>query len=454
MSKKFELTEEDEKQAIEKEHYIQGLDSENIKEGASSFFDGGLFGYIGWGILAGLLIVLTLGLGTTWAICMMYRYQFRHTAYNGHRLKFKGSGLGLLGNIIKWTFFTVITLGIYGLFVPVKKAKWIISNLYYEDEEYVKGESYFDGNTLQFLGISILSFIINVLSFGLLYPFTVCIKLRWIHKHAFISKKDLEFTGSAVSLWGHYILWTVLSIVTLGIFALWIPILELKWQTKNTHIKTVIDKDYEKDKTIWLVIPLLLITTIILVFSVCRIAQSDTIKTKMKLKSMDIVSTVMTKCDREYISDNIRYDMYKDLKDKYDNKELTFDEYDEYMEKYDLYNVKNPYEKNQIDGPVGGDEQLNLTREDEYISVGGYKISCGTYTGKDALYDIENQKEIPVDIKVIVEKDGITVDGKKQKYSVSGDKISVGGVEILQATGNNKLVYLAQSCPTLEYKGK
>ena len=108
--------------------------------------------------------VLTLGLGTTWAICMMYRYQFRHTAYNGHRLKFKGSGLGLLGNIIKWTFFTVITLGIYGLFVPVKKAKWIISNLYYEDEEYVKGESYFDGNTLQFLGISILSFIINELS--------------------------------------------------------------------------------------------------------------------------------------------------------------------------------------------------------------------------------------------------------------------------------------------------
>lgn len=454
MGKKFELSEEEERKEIEKEHVIQGLEPNVETRVAESFFDGGLLGFIGWGILAWLIIVLTLGLGTTWAICMLYRYQFKHTVYNGHRLKFKGSGIGLLGNTIKWTFFTIITLGIYGIFVPVKRAKWIISNLHYEDEEFIKGESYFEGTTLQFIGLKILSFIINVLSLGLLYPFTVCMELRWINKHAVINKKKLEFTGSAVSLWGRYILWTILTIITLGIFGLWFPILELKWQTKNTHIKTIIDKEYKKDKTIWLVIPLIIITTTILGFSIYKISQSNIDSTKWELKTMDIVSVVMTKFNKEEISDNIRYKMYTNLKEKHDNKEISFDEYDNYMEKYDLYNVRNPYEKYQIDGPVGGENPLGIIHEEDYISVNGYKVSCGKYTGKDFLYNFEEQKSIPIDIEVIIEKDGITIDGEKHEYSISGDKVLVNGIMILQVTGNNEIIYLAQSCPLLVYQGK
>jgi len=148
-----------------------------------SYFDGGLLELIGWRILAYLIVGVTFGIATPWAKCMLYSYQFKHTVYNGKRLKFEGTGGDLFVNIFKWVFFSIITLGIYLIFVPVKKTKWVISNLHYEDEEFVKGESFFDGSTLQLIGVNLLSFFLNTISFGLLYPFTVCFKLRWINKH-------------------------------------------------------------------------------------------------------------------------------------------------------------------------------------------------------------------------------------------------------------------------------
>ena len=131
MSKKFELNENDERIEAGKEHPIQGLEPGTVNEGAESFFDGGLLGFIGWGILAIVLIIITLGIGTPWAECMLYRYQFKHTAYNGHRLKFRGSGLSLLGNSIKWLFFTIITLGIYGFWVSIAIKKWKVKHTHF-----------------------------------------------------------------------------------------------------------------------------------------------------------------------------------------------------------------------------------------------------------------------------------------------------------------------------------
>jgi uncharacterized membrane protein YjgN (DUF898 family) len=39
-------------------------------------------------------------------------------------LKFKASALGLLFTIIKWILLTVITVGIYALWLPIKTRRW------------------------------------------------------------------------------------------------------------------------------------------------------------------------------------------------------------------------------------------------------------------------------------------------------------------------------------------
>ena len=89
-----------------------------------SYFDGGLLQLIGWQILGGLVTTLTLGICYPWAICMIYRWEAKHTVINGRRLKFTGTATQLFGNWIKWLLLTIITFGIYGFWLNIKLVKW------------------------------------------------------------------------------------------------------------------------------------------------------------------------------------------------------------------------------------------------------------------------------------------------------------------------------------------
>ena len=223
-----------------------------------SYFDGGLLELIGWRILAFLITGVTLGIAYPWAACMLYNYQFKHTVYNGKRLKFEGTGGDLFVNMFKWVFFSLITCGIYLFFVPVRKTKWVISNLHFEDEPHITGESYFDGNTLQLIGVNILCNLLTIFTFGLLYPFAVCFRLKWINKHAIINRKKLIFKGKSINLLGKYLLWTFLTLITFGIYGFWLGIKMLKWQTKNTSIRMVGEKEVTDPLTYIIMVPFLL----------------------------------------------------------------------------------------------------------------------------------------------------------------------------------------------------
>ena len=90
-----------------------------------SKFTGGLLGLIGIGILQGLLIFFTLGLGAPWAICIAQRWYAKHTIIDGNQLVFDGTGGQLFGNYIKWFLLTLVTLGIYGFWLNIKMQQWV-----------------------------------------------------------------------------------------------------------------------------------------------------------------------------------------------------------------------------------------------------------------------------------------------------------------------------------------
>ena len=96
--------------------------------GGQSYFDGGLLGLIGYGILAALLITFTLGFGTPLAICMLYKWQIKHTVIEGHRLAFIGQAGDLFVQWIKWYLLTLITFGIYGFWLGIKMEQWKVKN--------------------------------------------------------------------------------------------------------------------------------------------------------------------------------------------------------------------------------------------------------------------------------------------------------------------------------------
>ncbi|WP_233713610.1 DUF898 domain-containing protein [Lederbergia citri] len=99
-----------------------------IGKGRSSYFDGGLFQYIGWVILGIIVTVCTIGICYPWSITMIYGWKINHTVIEGKRMKFHGSAIGLFGHWIKWWFFTLITFGIYGFWVFIKLEDWKARN--------------------------------------------------------------------------------------------------------------------------------------------------------------------------------------------------------------------------------------------------------------------------------------------------------------------------------------
>ena len=96
-----------------------------------SKFNGGLLGLIGIGILQGILIIFTLGLGTPWAVCLKEGWCAKHTTIDGQRLTFDGTGGQLFGNYIKWFLLTIITCGIYGLWLSIKMKAWVVSHTHF-----------------------------------------------------------------------------------------------------------------------------------------------------------------------------------------------------------------------------------------------------------------------------------------------------------------------------------
>jgi len=56
----------------------------------------------------------------------------------------------------------------------------------------------------------------------------------WKINHTTINGKRLKFNGSAMGLFGLWIKWLLLCIVTLGIYSFWIFISLEKWKVKNT----------------------------------------------------------------------------------------------------------------------------------------------------------------------------------------------------------------------------
>ena len=115
-----------------------------------SKFDGKLGGRIGKGVLQLLVIAIMGGIGYVamtalggfenvvgivvlvvcaliglcWARIIKLKWKAKHTIISNYRMKFKASALGLFFNVLKWILLTVITVGIYALWLPNKVRNW------------------------------------------------------------------------------------------------------------------------------------------------------------------------------------------------------------------------------------------------------------------------------------------------------------------------------------------
>jgi len=96
------------------------------------------------------------------------------------------------------------------------------------------GRFHFDGGTATYLGTGILQVLVTVLTLGICYPFALVLGQRWRAKHSYIDGQRLMFTGSAWGLFGNWIKWLLLIIVTVGIYGFWVGPRIARWKWEHT----------------------------------------------------------------------------------------------------------------------------------------------------------------------------------------------------------------------------
>ncbi len=196
-----------------------------------SYFDGGYWVYIGYNLVVNFVTVITFGIAHPWMRCWYQKWLASHTVINGKRMTFDGKGGDLFVKYIIWLLLSYLTCGIYGLWMAVALKKWITEHTNFEGEP--DNNSFFDGRVGDYFVTSILSSLATFVPFvGLAW--SKIIMTRWFIRHTVIDSRRLAFNGTVGDLFLRFLLWGLLTSVTCGIFAWFVPVKYIKWETEHT----------------------------------------------------------------------------------------------------------------------------------------------------------------------------------------------------------------------------
>lgn len=372
-----------------------------------SVFDGKLIQLIGWYIIGFILSVVTLGLGAPFAKCFILDWRFKHTKINGKRLAFDGNGLQLWGNYIKWTFFTIITLGIFLLFLPVQWNKWIVKHTHYEGNRKPKvNYSLFDGITWEYIGISVLSGFLNLFSFGLLAPFCETLLYSWRINHTTYDTIDMEFDGKGFQLLGNYIKWTFLTIITLGIYGLWVPIRKIQWEVKHTHEKGYARKPYRP--ILGMFLPVLLAIACLggIIFGLTKVQKDKWIEIKKDVTHY--VDSIKKEIDK-YDWDHVAVERLADIYYRINTRDINIS-WDERYERYFDFNKVDKLSDNYYHGDKGIFEvafiDLETSKAPVLLTKNDKQIRVYWIYEKKIESHYFNYKDDNGDIKIVTDKKG------------------------------------------------
>lgn len=222
--------------AAQKSHHDEDDSYEPQFEDEDSYFDGSALKYLGIRILNALQLVFTLGLGYTWTVCRREKWVINHRVVNGKRLVFTGNGGQIFGMWFGGIILCGLTLGLYYFKLKYKMDKYFAEHTHLEDEENVRSE--FTADLEGKVGLYVIQSVLTTITFGLYYPWAICRAYRWDLNHQYISGHKLAFDGRGGQLFGHRFLWGLLTLITIGIFGIFAPKKEQQWVAKHLAFKS------------------------------------------------------------------------------------------------------------------------------------------------------------------------------------------------------------------------
>jgi hypothetical protein len=157
------------------EFYFENL----VIEGQPCRYTGTLEGLFKSQIVNMVLVVLTFGIYTPWALCKLLEWAYENAEVGGQRgrLTFHGDGASLVGTFILGAILTLCTAYIYGA--------WFANDLF----AFLWNNTRIDGRAFSFkkdpggfLGPYLINLILTVCTCGLYYPWAICNVVKWANQ--------------------------------------------------------------------------------------------------------------------------------------------------------------------------------------------------------------------------------------------------------------------------------
>jgi uncharacterized membrane protein YjgN (DUF898 family) len=92
----------------------------------------------------------------------------------------------------------------------------------------------FRGGAASWFGTQILGLIVTVCTLGICYPFAVVLVERWRAKNTYLQGRQLQFIGTGWGIFGLWVKWFLLCVVTLGIYSFWVYPRLTQWKVEKT----------------------------------------------------------------------------------------------------------------------------------------------------------------------------------------------------------------------------
>ena len=190
-----------------------------------------------WGILILYLVFFAI---VPLAIHGAFRYRMSRTSWRGIRFGYRGKKKELILKFLKWTFFTIITLGIYSAWMAVNLREYVINHLRMGD---IEGK--YRANGLDLFALNLKGYFLSVFTFGI-YSFwwqrdlfAFYIDNISLHKEERIIQLFSTATGGG--FFKLIVLNFIIVVFTLGLGYAWAEIRTMRFVVNNIKLTGDID---------------------------------------------------------------------------------------------------------------------------------------------------------------------------------------------------------------------
>ena len=97
--------------------------------------------------------------------------------------------------------------------------------------------STWDGGVLDTVLNSLAASLIISFTCGLATPWAICYMMKFVVGHAIVNGKRLRFDGTGGQLFGNWIKWFLLTVITCGIYSFWVTPRLYKWVVSHIHFE-------------------------------------------------------------------------------------------------------------------------------------------------------------------------------------------------------------------------